>query len=209
MLPEDHFEICVFVDHHGIQKFKNLDRIRNQSIIDVGAFIGDSAMILSRYTENLVYSFEASPVNYEKLLKTIALNKKTDKVIPICNGLGSRVEKVFIQEDGGSSKVCKNHNVSTSETQTITLDEYVQKHNICVGLIKVDIEGFEMEFLKGALQTIKSQKPLMIISIYHSIKDFFEIKTFIESLGLGYHFRIFKPVDHTVSLEISLLCECD
>lgn len=209
LLPEDHFEICVFVDHHGIQKFNNMDRIKNQSIIDVGAFIGDSAMILSRYTQNFVYSFEASPTNYKKLEKTITLNNKENQVIPICNGLGSKKERVFIQEDGGCSKICNCHDTSSNAIEIITLDEYVQKHNIKVGLIKVDIEGFEMEFLKGALRTIKTQKPSMIVSIYHSVEDFFGIKAFIESLNLGYRFKIFKPIDHTVSLEISLLCECE
>ncbi|HEB7542554.1 TPA: FkbM family methyltransferase, partial [Campylobacter coli] len=70
-----------------------------------------------------------------------------------------------------------------------------------------DIEGFEQDFLKGALETIKKHKPALILSIYHNIDDFFNIKPFIEQLNLGYTFQVIKPVDGSISLETILLCE--
>ena len=47
--------------------------------------------------------------------------------------------------------------------------------------------------MKGALETIKEQKPVLIISIYHNYSDFFEIKPMIEDLNLGYKFKIIEP----------------
>lgn len=73
-----------------------------------------------------------------------------------------------------------NDKDENEEVEIITLDSYVAEHKIQVGFIKVDIEGFEMEFLKGAKETICTQKPTMLISIYHSLNDFFEIKPLIE-----------------------------
>ncbi len=64
-----------------------------------------------------------------------------------------------------------------------------------------------MEFLKGAKHTICTQKPTMLISIYHSLDDFFEIKPLIESWNLGYTFSIHKPIDYTISVETGLFCE--
>lgn len=58
------------------------------------------------------------------------------------------------------------------EVNQITLDEYVDSENIEIGLIKVDIEGAERNFLKGAKKTICEQKPILLISIYHSAEDF-------------------------------------
>lgn len=81
------------------------------------------------------------------------------------------------------------------------------EHNLEVGFIKVDIEGFEQEFLKGAKQTITEQKPAMLISIYHQASDFFEIKPMIESWNLGYSFKIIKPIDHSIVDECALFCE--
>ena len=73
-----------------------------------------------------------------------------------------------------------------------TIDDYVEKNNIEVGLIKSDIEGAELSLLRGAINTIKQQKPVLVISIYHNTNDFFEIKKLIESLNLGYKFKIEK-----------------
>lgn len=72
--------------------------------------------------------------------------------------------------------LCPNHhteieiniNKKYEEISIITLDSFVEENNIRVGLIKVDIEGSEQDFLKGAEKTIKTQKPFLLISIYHN-----------------------------------------
>lgn len=88
-----------------------------------------------------------------------------------------------------------------------TLDKYVKENNIEVGLIKVDIEGFEQIFLKGAINTIVEQKPALILSIYHSYEDFMEIKNIIENLNLGYKISICKVPTEFVLLEVKLIAE--
>ena len=50
LLCENHFELCVFQDKHSIDTL-NTDYFKNKDIIDAGAFIGDSAVILSDYTQ--------------------------------------------------------------------------------------------------------------------------------------------------------------
>lgn len=207
-LPRDHAEIGVFLDHHGISQFSNLDSIKEKDIIDVGGFIGDSALIFQQYTNQKIYTFEASNKNYQDILKTIQYNNCT-RIIPINKGLGSKHEVLQLSDNGMCSSFKYDYQQTSEKVEIITLDSFVKEHKISVGLIKVDIEGFEMEFLKGALETIKTQKPKMILSIYHSVNDFFDIKPFIESLNLGYRFKIFKPLDRSVSIETCLLCECD
>ena len=39
----------------------------------------------------------------------------------------------------------------------------------------MDVEGFEYNVIKGGLNIIKKNNPIMIISMYHTAKDFFEI----------------------------------
>jgi hypothetical protein len=84
----------------------------------------------------------------------------------------------------------------------------VRENKLQIGLIKTDIEGGESALLRGAEQTIREQKPILIISIYHSYADFFGIKPLIESWNLGYQFTLidsgygFAPVH-----EITLNCE--
>ncbi len=67
----------------------------------------------------------------------------------------------------------------------------------------MDVEGSESAAIRGAIETIRRFKPLMAISVYHTPEDFLGIKPFIESLGLGYRFRIehhnpFDPVYETM-----------
>ena len=88
-----------------------------------------------------------------------------------------------------------------------SLDEYVKANDLNVGLIKIDVEGAEQIVLNGALETIRKFKPLLLISIYHTGSDFFDIKPMIEELNLGYRFKIFKPVNEAIVMETVLIAE--
>lgn len=70
-------------------------------------------------------------------------------------------------------------------------------------LIKLDIEGMEYEAISGARRTIEVHKPVLIISIYHSAKDFLEIKPLIRTMTADYTFLVrrldpFHPTNETV-----------
>lgn len=205
-LPINHFEVSVFYHKHHLNMIKHWERIIDKNIIDVGAYIGDSAIILQNYTREKVYSFEAVSANYQLMLQTIQLNK-ANNVVPIQKALGSKSEKLKISLYGAGSSIAINKNQEFEEVEVITLDSFVCEHNLEIGFIKVDIEGFEMEFLQGALETIRKQKPTMLVSIYHQGSDFFGIKPFLENLGLGYTFKVCKPIEGSVSGETCLFCE--
>lgn len=201
-------EVTVFVDHCGIRNFTDLYKIRQGDIIDVGASFGDSSVMLSKYTDHKVHAFEIETINFKKLEKTITANNLEEKIIPINKGLSSLNKTWGVNsQKSGSHLIDGNKEKSNSFCETTTLDHYVLEKGINIGLIKVDVEGHEMQFLKGATEVIKTQKPSMIISIYHSAEDFFGVKPFIEQLVPEYHFKIFKSKDYTIAHEIYLLCE--
>ena len=214
-LPIRHFEVSVFYYKHGLDSFSSqtLAKIKNLDVIDVGGFIGDSALIFQSFTNKNIYSFEATSHNYNLMLQTLKLNN-TNRIVPVKKGLGSKKTKMNINIlntlSARSSLIADNNHLGdtkSEEIELITLDNYVKEHDLKIGLIKVDIEGFEMEFLKGAKETICSQKPAMILSIYHQASDFFDIKPLIESWNLGYTFRVYKPTDYSISFETTLMCE--
>lgn len=210
LLPINHFEPSVFADQYGLRKISDPEYFADKCIIDVGAFIGDSALIFSPLTSSKLYAFEATSKYYNLLKKTIKLND-IDNVIPIHAALGAECGNTTINVASSCSTLL-TPNIEPEDTEEvgmITLDSFVEENGLEVGLIKVDIEGYEREFLKGAEKTIKTQRPTLIISIYHYAADFFEIKPTIESWNLGYSFKIHKPVDYSISREVLLIAEIE
>lgn len=82
------------------------------------------------------------------------------------NGQGTGGSRIVEQETDNSIAV-------------VSLDSCV---NDRVTFIKMDIEGAEMEALKGAESIIKSQKPKLAICVYHKEQDMTEIPIFIKKL---------------------------
>ncbi len=210
LLPIKHFEASVFLYQHEISRLRTNHKIKEKDIVDVGGFIGDSALIFSKLTEKKVYSFEPTATNFENMLRTIELNQVSN-IVPIFSGLGASQGHAVVNINGSASSILYNQfkKEEQEEVAITTLDKFVEENNLSVGLIKVDIEGYEQEFLKGAENVIRTQKPALIISIYHSAFDFFQIKPIIESWDLGYKIQIVKPVDGQVLLETILLAEVE
>lgn len=208
-LPVRHFEASVFIYKHGIECIENTDALKNKDILDVGGFIGDSILVLKSLTNNRVISFEAISEHYELMKQTIALNH-LDNVIAEKMALGRENGFTTIEIAGSSSAFKTNDAVTVKESEQVplkTLDSYMKGTDIVPGLIKVDIEGAEQDFMEGAKETIARYKPVLLMSIYHNADDFFNIKPIIESWNLGYKFRIHKPVDYSVSREVLLIAE--
>ena len=207
-LPVNNFMPCVFHYRYGLDLLSNKAALRSKCVIDVGAYVGDSALILSEFTRRRVYAFEASPDNFRYLLRTIALNG-LKRVIPENLALGSRTCEAVLDGTGDlcMARRAKGASDVGIHCEMTTLDDYVSSKRLEVGLIKVDIEGGERDFLAGARKTIVSQRPALLISIYHSADDLLLIKPMIERLRAGYAFRIYHPVIKSVFAETLLVCE--
>lgn len=208
-LPVNHFEYDVFYEKLFTYKLENKDKIYDLDIIDAGACSGDSALILSELTSKNVYAFEPVSSNYDNMIKTIELND-VKNIIPQKKGLSSEIKKenIYIFENASSLKYNPSNTTNIESIEITTIDDYVEQNNLNVGLIKSDIEGMEMELLKGAFKTINKYKPTLLISVYHSANDFFKIKEYIENLNLGYKIKIIKPKNGYILVGTILIAQC-
>ena len=210
-LPVNQFDSSVFFTRYGIDKLTTLDSVRNKDIIDAGGYVGDTALLFSSYTDKSIHVFEASPSNMDIIRETIRLNQ-LENIVPVSKALGEKsgTATFSLGERNSCNSLVERPGYNYPnhiEVPVITLDDYVRENNLEVGLIKVDIEGGEQLLLKGAVETIRTQHPILLISIYHSANDFFEIKPMIEKMCDKYTFRIIKPANSAIVIETILLAE--
>lgn len=202
-------ETTIFEDFAGFKKLRYPQKIYDKDILDIGAFIGDSTVVLAQFTNKNIYAFEPGYGNFIALKKTLELNECTN-AIPVRVGVGAHsgmaqasacLSMGVVLEEAGDK------NAPEEAVQMISVDEFVTQHNLQVGLIKVDVEGYEREFLKGAEKTIKEQRPALLLSMYHSAEDFFGLKPLLESWRLGYTFQVHKEVNEHIHFDTMLIAE--
>jgi len=161
-----------------------------ETIFDCGAANGDTMLFFRNlYPRSKIHSFEYEELNFKLAQENMQLNNVENVIL----------NKVFLYSD------TKKHNLELDTykilddecsknkklIQTQSIDDYVWEKNILdIGLIKMDIEGGELEALKGAVETIKRQKPLLYIPIYHLDSDIYKIPIFLNDLGIPMSFRI-------------------
>jgi FkbM family methyltransferase len=169
-------------------------------VVDAGGCWGDTALYFAQRAD-CVYCYECVPSNIAILRKNLELNPKLAQKI-------SLVTKALHREPGRTLNFSDNGPGSRSgaegfEVTTDTVDNLVSTNGLRrVDFIKMDIEGAEMDALRGAERTIRSHRPRLAICVYHSLQDFVRIPKWIASLGLGYRFYL----DHfTIHAEETIL----
>lgn len=190
----------MFFNKYGLDEIglKLNTKVKGKTVLDCGAYTGDSACMFVEYYEiKNVFAFEPDFKTYEILQKFITKNNLHKKIIPFQKGVGDKKDYLKIYKgsdtiDAGAS--FSNARLDQREfgekIEITTIDHEVKKYNLKVGVIKLDIEGFEKKAIEGAINTVKEQKPILIISLYHNPVDFFEIKPLLDKLDLGYRFII-------------------
>ena len=143
------------------------------AFLDIGANMGFYSIALATLNPALnVQSFEPQPRIYSSFATNISLNRLESQVKIYNYGLGSKEDDLnmyipaFTGSGGGSFANLHKEEGDAEEflVPVRTLDTFVQL-NSNVDLIKVDVEGFEFEVLKGGLEFIESGKPTIVIEL--------------------------------------------
>ena len=171
---------------------------KGDCFIDVGANIGLMSIYASEFVgdKGTVLAFEAHPKTARLLEANIEMNNLSN--IQVCQyALGSSEGKTFIYDNwqvnrGGASLVVKTADSEAYEIDVHCLD-YSLQTNLIPKALKIDVEGFEMEVLKGAVNTIRTFHPVLIIELSENRSNTYasseELIDFVKSLG---NYQIFK-----------------
>lgn len=175
------------------------------TVFDVGANIGAHTLPIASFvgSEGSVYSFEPTKWAYDKMKVNLALNPElSPRVIPVFGALvqpgGAIPQEIYsswpVGHHKGDHPVHAGDKHSTDGALTITLDEFVEQYSLeRLDLIKLDVDGFETQVLRGASNTLERFKPLLILELceytHQEHGESFEgLLQLLESLG----YRIFS-----------------
>lgn len=133
----------------------------------------------------------------EDVLEKMPKLKKVTQLVP--SGLWSgETELVFNEVDnyGSSSFIIRKGDGNEQVIPTASIDDIMEGEPVT--FIKMDIEGAELEALKGAAETIKKYRPTLAVSMYHKPEDIVELPQFIKSLVPEYKLYLRNyHLDHT------------
>lgn len=171
----------------------------DEVLVDGGAFDGDTVAMFTEQTRGQyrhVHAFEADPANLPGLARrTAGLLGVTIHPIGLWDGPGTLR---FSSGQGPAGRLGGKGNV---EVPVQALDDLGLGP---VSLIKLDIEGAEIQALRGAADIIARQRPRLAVAIYHSPADFTAIPALIETLrpGSQYRLRHHSPMHHDTVLYV-------
>ncbi len=159
--------------------------------IDVGAHVGTWSIHLAPYFERVI-AFEPHPGAFNALKKNLQKNKIQNVLLePFALwDDGPITKKMTLYATPSHSTLLETHplehkikgnRLSEIEVPVLPLDLYLKNKSEKISLIKIDVEGGEVNVLKGGINTIKRQKPILVIEI-HAEENIATIKKLLSKI---------------------------
>jgi len=194
---DGYYTAVAFYYHHGLKDMPQtlLDYIKKKDFLDLGAYIGDSVLVFQEYGPRKIISFDASPSNAERFWETMRRNNISEENVElIIAGISDLCLDGKIKINDTGTEDVNLFSPGETDVELITIDEFVRrrKQPLDIGLIKMDVEGFGLEAVRGMVETLRKYRPVLSLAIYHNPDEFFKIKPLMESLDLNYRFAIRK-----------------
>lgn len=159
--------------------------ILNETYVDCGAYDGDSIQSFLDITKNKyqkMYAYEPDADNYIKL-QELSRNVANLECFNMATGNTNGYCKFKKTATSGS---CIS-DVGSANVKIARLDDQITDD---ISLLKMDIEGAELDSLMGAEQLIKRCKPKLAICVYHKFSDLYLIPQFLKSIVPEYNFTL-------------------
>ena len=168
--------------------YKNSYIKSNESIIDIGSWIGDNAVVWATWLNATAVVFAIDPssknLSYCKMVAEINNIKNIKLIEAVCAETNGKK----LGFDGNLDHAKFNETNSDKSLISKTLDQLIlNEKETVIGLLHVDVEGFELQVLKGAQKIIIKDNPVILIEQHISQEDVSDVCIFLK----GYDYRIF------------------
>ena len=154
----------------------------NHNVIDIGSYIGTHTLLFSILGRK-VYAFEPQPLIFNCLTQTISDNSNLHNIIPYNIALYNNDGTIEMgtNNDGDCSslefrkkKFNNNFFINTKKLDNYNLEK--------IDFIKLDAEGSEFKILEGAIETIKRDRPKIVIEVWPTKTRLDKLQSFCELL---------------------------
>ena len=187
MAQKEYEELFSPIEYFGVDILPLSDQ---EVYVDCGAFDGDT---IERFIEetrhfNHIYGFELDKANYDKCVSRFSADSR---ITLIHKGVWDENKEIEYSGGDGENEpadgisIMKAAKWESKNTALVTrMDDELT--DVDVTYIKMDIEGAELNALKGAESVIKKCKPKLAICVYHKTSDFWKIPQYIKTLNSDY-----------------------
>lgn len=181
-----------------------LHNVSDEIFVDVGTYYGETILdFIKCFGEDSykkIYGYEITPAVVEKAKKSLS---NFHNIEILNKAVGESTGKVFLKENSVSNSANQVEYDGKIEIDKISLDEDIQSN---ISMIKMDIEGGEIDAIKGCEKHIRNDCPKLMISAYHSNSDFVVIPKIIESIRNDYKFYFRYYGGNLYATELVLYC---
>jgi len=165
--------------------------------IDIGAYLGIYSILAAKLGCPRVLAFETNSSNFTQLQKNLSLNHVEDSVESHRVAVGAESKTVSMITPGGRPNSSGSQVSSSpigrklesweieSDVKMATLDSILVDEPSRISVIKIDAEGYEMFILQGAVVTLKTHHPSILIELLDSERKM-ETDNFLGGFGYSY-----------------------
>jgi len=169
--------------------------------LDIGAHIGLFSVVIARLVgpSGRVLAFEPTPTTRKVLERTLRLNGLEDRVELRSEAVSSKSGTATFFDTGdlvsnANSLVATARHDGEIRVNTVSVDDLVDAGGLSVGCIKIDVEGAELDTLRGAARCLETQRPALALALHpeairHSGSSLDAIWALLEKLDIGVRHR--------------------
>jgi len=155
-------------DPYGI--FLKKGDVREKQVVDIGGYIGDTAIYFALKGARHVYTFEPYPYLYQLAKKNISVNNLNKKCSVVNAGISGTSSYVILQPSLNESGPIKESKEGI-KVPIITLENIVKKYKIKNAILKIDCEGCEYKIIKESSKSTLEMFSVIVIEYHDGFSD--------------------------------------